>query len=154
MFLRQFAPEDADALSRLIIRTLRNISIQDYSTEAIEALVPFFTPEKLIEKSKNQYMIVCIHKDDLVGVASLDGDRVRNVFVDAEMQRRRIGRLLMADIETYAVEKSQSRLYLHSALSAQAFYQALGYQAVGPIDRELNGHPLPEVKMEKALSIG
>jgi GNAT superfamily N-acetyltransferase len=152
MFLRRFTAEDADQLSRLIVRTLREVNRQDYSMEAIEALVPFFTPEHLLEKAREEYMIVCIHDGVVVGAASLDADRVRNVFVDAGLQRQGIGSLLMAEIEGHALESNQTRLYLHSALSAEPFYRALGYEMIGPIDRELNGYPVPEVRMAKGLS--
>jgi N-acetylglutamate synthase-like GNAT family acetyltransferase len=152
MYLRNFSTEDAEQLSRMIARTLLKVNGRDYSTGAIEELIPFFTPERLIETASEQYMVVCVHEGDVVGVASLDGDRVRNVFVDADLQRQKIGTLLMREIEAHALESHQTRLYLHSALSAEYFYRALGYESMGPIDRELKGHPVPEVKMSKRLS--
>jgi GNAT superfamily N-acetyltransferase len=151
MLLRRFTTEDADQLSRLIVRTLREVNRRDYSAEAIEALIPFFTPDRLLEKPRQQYMIVCVHDDDVVGAASLDADRVRNAFVDAGLHRQGIGTLLMAEIEVHALESNQSRLYLHSALSAEPLYRALGYETIGPIDRELNGYPVPEVEMATRL---
>jgi N-acetylglutamate synthase-like GNAT family acetyltransferase len=151
MLIRRFTAEDAEQLSQLIKRTLRKVNSRDYSMGAIESLIPFFRPESLIQKASEQYMIVCIDAGDLVGVAALDGDRVRTVFVDADRQRRGIGKLLMADIEARAIDTHQTRLYLHAALSAENFYQALGFEAIGPIDRELNGFPVPEVEMAKKL---
>lgn len=152
MLLRQFTPEDADLLSRLIIRNLRRVNIRDYSAEAVEALVPFFTPERLIENSKHQYTIVCTRGAELVGTASLDGDRVRTVFVAVDMHGRGIGRTLMAEIETHARENGVSRLYLHAGLSAQGFYERLGYDVIQRVERELEGIPIPDIKMEKVLS--
>lgn len=151
MLIRRFTAEDAEQLSQLIKRTLRNVNSRDYSMDAIESLIPFFTPESLIQQASEQYMIVCIDEGELVGVASLDGDRVRTVFVDADRQRLGIGKLLMADIEARAIETHQTWLYLHAALSAENFYQALGYKSIGPIDRELNGFPVPEVETAKML---
>ena len=152
--IREFQAEDAESLSSLVIRTLRIISSQEYAQGAIEALVPFFTPGELLAKASSQYVIVCVLGGQLVGVASLDGDRVRNVFVSADMQRRGIGRTLMARIEAKARDNGEKTIYLHSALSAQSFYEALGFTAKAPIDRELNGIPLPEIEMEKHLTEG
>jgi GNAT superfamily N-acetyltransferase len=152
MLVREFAPEDAERLSRLIVRNLRRVLIRDYSPEAIEALAPFFTPARLIDVARNQHVIVCVRGADPVGIASLDGDRVRNVFVDVDMHRQGIGRLLMAHLEAYARENNVTRIYLHAALSAQAFYRALGYETVERIERELDGVPIPDIKMEKDLS--
>ena len=151
MLIRRFTAEDADQLSQLIKRTLRTVNSRTYSMDAIQALIPFFTPENLIHQAGEQYMIVCVDDGDLVGVAALDGDRVRTVFVDAGRQRQGIGKSLMVEIEARAIETQQVRLYLHSALSAESFYQALGYKSIGPIDRELNGFPVPEVEMAKKL---
>lgn len=151
---REFQAEDAEKLSRLVIRTLREVSSQEYSQGAIQALIPSFTPDKLLKKATSQYMIVCVDGEDLLGVASLDRDRVRNVFVSADMQRRGMGRTLMAKIESKARESGLGRIYLHSALSAQSFYEAMGFTAKAPIDRELNGFPLPEIEMEKHLFEG
>jgi GNAT superfamily N-acetyltransferase len=152
MLVRKFTPEDAEMLSRLITRNLRLVNIRDYSPEAIEALLPHYTPDKIIDLSKNGYMVVCIHEDELVGTAFLDGDRVRNVFVDVDMHKSGIGRFLMADLEAHAIEKNLMSIYLHAGLSAEGFYRKLGYETIERIDRELNGFPLPVIKMEKALS--
>jgi GNAT superfamily N-acetyltransferase len=152
MIVRKFVPRDADKLSQLITRNLRLVNIRDYSPAAIEALIPHYTPEKIIDLSKNGYMVVCIHENELVGTASLDGNRVRNVFVDIDMHKKGIGRMLMADIEAHAREKNLISVYLHAGLSAEGFYHKLGYKTIRRIDRELDGIPLPVIKMEKDLS--
>ena len=136
----------------MIIRNLRFVIIQDYSTEDIESMVPSFAPEKIINKSRDHHMIVCLHGDDLVGTASLDGDKVRNVFVDTEMHKRGIGRFLMAAIEDYAHENGLKTTYLHSGLSAQGFYRKLGYETVERAEQELDGILIEMIKMEKDLS--
>jgi N-acetylglutamate synthase-like GNAT family acetyltransferase len=151
MLVRKFNPEDADQISRLIVRNLKQETIRDYSPEAIEALVPHYAPDILIELSKNSYMIVCIHGDDLVGTATLDRDRVRNVFVDIDMHRQGIGKLLMADLEAHAIAKNLKSIYLHAGLSSEGFYHKLGYEPIKRIEHELDGTPLPVIKMEKVL---
>ena len=152
MLIRKFAPEDVENLSRLIIQNLRHVNIRDYSAESIEALVPYYTPDQIISLSKTCYMIVSVHGADLVGTATLDGDRVRNVFTDIDMHKKGIGRLLMADLEAYAIENNLTKIYLHAGLSAQDFYSKLGYETIKRIEHELDGNPLPVIKMEKVLS--
>jgi GNAT superfamily N-acetyltransferase len=151
MEVRNFEPEDAEKLSQLIVQNLQQVLIKDYPNEALEALIPFFAPEKLIEDSKHQFMLVGMVGNDLVGIASLDDDRVRNVFVDVARHRRGIGKKLMTAIEAYAQEQHLKKIYLMAAISACGFYEKLGYKIVKRFDRDLNGIPLPEVQMEKAL---
>jgi GNAT superfamily N-acetyltransferase len=151
MEVRNFEPEDAEKLSQLIVQNLQQVLIKDYPNEALEALIPFFAPEKLIEDSKHQFMLVGMVGNDLVGIASLDDDRVRNVFVDVARHRRGIGKKLMTAIVAYAQEQHLKKIYLMAAISACGFYEKLGYKIVKRFDRDLNGIPLPEVQMEKAL---
>lgn len=151
MEVRRFEPDDAEKISHLIVQNLQQVLIQDYPHEAIEVLMPFFTPEKLIEDSRQQFVLVGIVGHNLVGVASLDHDRVRNVFVDITRQRQGIGKKLMAAIEAYAQAQQLKKIYLMAATSARGFYEKLGYKIVKHIDRDLNGIPILEIQMEKVL---
>lgn len=152
MFVREFTLQDAERLSRLILQNLRQVNIQDYSREAIKALEPSYTPEKMIESARHQLTLVCIIDDEIVGTASLDGERVRNVFVDLSLHRKGIGRRLVLAIEDHAKRKRIERVFLLSGPSAQGFYQKLGYTVVKRFDSDLGGIPLPVVQMEKELA--
>jgi N-acetylglutamate synthase-like GNAT family acetyltransferase len=151
MIVRNFEPEDAEKLSQLIVQNLQQVLIQDYPTEAIQALMPFFTPEKLIEGSEHHLTLVATLENDLVGTVSLDYDQVRNVFVAVERHRRGIGKKLMAAIEASAQEQQRKKIYLMSGLSSSGFYEKLGDKIVKRFDRDLNGIPVPEIQMEKVL---
>ncbi|HNT77774.1 MAG TPA: GNAT family N-acetyltransferase [Anaerolineae bacterium] len=153
MIIRSFEPEDAEGLSQLIIQNLRQVNSQDYSTEAIEALIPSYTPEKLIELAGQQLTLVSVMGDEVVGTATLDCDRVRNVFVEVALHQKGIGRELMLAIEDHARQRRFKKLFLLSGLSAQGFYQKLGYTIVKRFDNDLNGIPLPVVQMEKDLGV-
>lgn len=130
MEVRSFEPEDAEKSSQLIIQNLQQVLIQDYPNEAIKALTPSFSPEALIEKSKHQFTIVGTLRNDLVGFASLDNDRVRGMFVDVARHRRGIGKKLMTALEAYALEQQVKKIYLMAAISASGFYERLNYGIV------------------------
>lgn len=151
MFVREFTPQDAERLSQLIVRNLRQVNIQDYSSEAIEALALSCTPEKIIESARHQLTLVCMMDDEIVGTASLEGERVRNVFVEVSLHKRGIGKKLVLAIEDRAKRKRIKKVFLLSGLSAQEFYQKLGYTVVRRFDNDLDGIPLPVVHMEKEL---
>ena len=153
MEVRNFKPEDAEKSSQLIIQNLQRVLTQDYPNEAIEVLMPFFTPEELIEKSKHQYTIVGMLGNDLVGFATLDTDRVRGIFVDVARHGRGIGKKLMTELEAYAKEQRVKKIYLMSAISASGFYKKLGYRVVKHIDHDLGGMSIPELQMEKILLV-
>ena len=149
MLVRRFVPADAEILSRLIIRNLQLVNIHDYSREVIDALIPTYSPERIRHTADKTYTIVCVDGEDIVGTALLDGDRVRNVFVDVDQHGRGIGRLLMAELEAHALENKLPRIYLHSGLTGEGFYHKLGYKTISPIEHDLDGVPLSLIKMEK-----
>ncbi len=152
MLVRQFFPDDAERLSRLIVRNLQLVNIRDYSPQVIEALIPSHTPERIQDLACNGYTLVGVDGDLIVGTASLDGDRVRNVFVAVEKHGNGVGRKLMAAIEAYALDHRLRRIYLLSGLTAEGFYRKLGYEKVGAIEHDLDGVPLQLIKMEKVLT--
>jgi len=152
LFVRRFAPDDAAQLSRLIVRNLQFVNIRDYSHQAIEALVPSYSSERIRHLAENSYTIVCVDGENVVGTASLDGDRVRNVFVDVDQHGKGIGRLLMGEIEDHARANQLQRLFLHSGVTGEGFYHKLGYTTIGQIEHDLDGVPLPLIKMEKELA--
>ncbi len=153
MFVRQFSPDDAERLSRLIVRNLQLVNIHDYSLEVIDALIPSYSPESIIHLATNSYTIVCLDGVDIVGTASLDGERVRNVFVDVDQHGKGIGRLLMNEIEAYARDHQLQRMYLHTGLTGEGFYHKLGYTTIGYTEHDLDGVPFPLIEMEKELPI-
>ncbi len=151
MLVRRFSPDDAERLSRLIVRNLQLVNIHDYSREAIDALIHTYTTNRIRHLAENSYTIVCVDGENVVGTASLDGDRVRNVFVDVDRHGRGIGRLMMNEIEDHARANQLQRLFLHSGIAGEGFYHKLGYTTIAPIEHDLDGVPLPLIKMEKEL---
>ncbi|MCP5097321.1 MAG: GNAT family N-acetyltransferase [Chloroflexi bacterium] len=153
MELRELEPKDAEQLSQLIIQNLRQVIIQDYAQEIVDKFVPYYAPEKVIERSAHQQILVCIAEGNVVGTATLDKDRVRDVFVDLARHRSGIGTAVMAAIEARALENRQTNLFLLSNVAATGFYEKLGYQVVERFENDLDGIPLLVVKMEKTLII-
>ena len=147
--IRDFEPDDAKKMSQLITRNIRQVLIQDYSNEAVEALLPSFTPEELIEDSLEQFTVVGLFGNELVGTAALRTGRVRTVFVDVARHKCGIGKKLMAAIEAEALNQGLKKVYLFAGLSACGFYEKIGYTSVKRVDRELHGAPVPVIEMEK-----
>jgi predicted N-acetyltransferase YhbS len=151
LFIRRFSPDDAELLSQLIIRNLQLVNIHDYSSEVIEALIPSYSPERIRHTAESTYTIVCIDGETIVGTALLDGNRIRNVFVEVERHGKGIGRRLMAALETHALENQLTRICLHGGVTAEGFYHKLGYRSIKHIVHDLDGVPLSLIRMEKEL---
>lgn len=128
--IRPALEDDADDISGVILRALRETNAKDYTAEIIARVERSFGPDAVRELIGKQTVFVATLGSRVVGTASLDGDIVRTVFVAPDVQARGIGKLLMAEIERTARGRSIAALTVPSSVTAEAFYAKLGFKAV------------------------
>ncbi|MHB8636136.1 MAG: GNAT family N-acetyltransferase [Fimbriimonadaceae bacterium] len=94
-------------------------------------------------------------EDTLVATLTLspcaDGVKMRQVAVAPERQGEGIGRQLVTFSESHAPTRGYTRIVLHARESSVAFYEKLGYCAVGETFEEVT---VPHRAMEKWLAVG
>ena len=129
--LRRATQDDAAALSRLIVATLRTSNAADYAPAVIARVAEEFSAERLAGMLERRRVLVACEGPLIVGTAALDGDRVRSVFVAPERQGEGIGAMLVAEIARSAAEACVTGLTLQSSLTARGFYAGLGFTALG-----------------------
>ncbi len=152
MKIRKFKSKDANILSKIMIDNLKFVNNKDYPPRAIDALIKFYTPKKLISYIGDGFIIVCKINNIIVGTASLDNNRVRNVFIDIKTHKRGVGTFLMTEIEKIAKEQNYTKIWLTSGLSAVFFYKKLNYEIVAKEKELLNDVKVDLVKMQKQLT--
>ena len=59
MTIRRFIPEDAEEVSALITRTLREVNIKDYTAEYLEKIVQRNRPEDVLERARSAEKSPC-----------------------------------------------------------------------------------------------
>ncbi|MCP3374021.1 GNAT family N-acetyltransferase [Bradyrhizobium cajani] len=128
--IRPAREDDADQISAVILRALRETNAKDYTAEIIERVERSFSPDAVRQLIGKRTVFVATFGGRVVGTASLDGSVVRTVFVAPDVQARGIGKLLMAEIERTARERSIPSLTVPSSVTAEAFYARLGFAAV------------------------
>ena len=79
---------------------------------------------------------------------SSTGIKMRQVAVALDCQRMGVGKLLVAHAETYAAANGYTRIHMHARVTAVAFYEVLGYSAVGDVSTEVS---IPHIQMHKQL---
>lgn len=145
--IRQAANADVVSLSRLIRRTIRVSNSKDYDQKSVDMLCEIFEPEPVAERVENELILLCIADAELVGTVGLKGDYLRSLFVEPAYQGQGLGKVLVARIEDEARKRAMPEIMIHSSLTAQAFYSALGFEMV-----ELQSYPEgPFVLMRKPL---
>lgn len=128
--IRKFRKEDAEKTSKLIIKALTEVNSKDYSASAISFLRKRYSPELLIEKSKEREMFVASEDGKILGTAGLLGNTIRTVFVSTESHKKGIGTKLIKHLEAVARKKGYESLEVPSTTTACGFYEKLGYKRI------------------------
>lgn len=128
--IRDATVEDAGAISRLVIETVRATNARDYTPDVVAEVIDNFSPERVADRMTGRKVFVACLKGEIVGTASLDGPKVRSVFVSPSLQGHGVGSSLMRHLEHLAAQSGLSRLEVPSSLTAEGFYRKLSYKHV------------------------
>lgn len=98
---------------------------------------------------KCEHLLVSTDEETPIGTARLSGSgKVGRVAVLKQHRKQGIGRLLMEAIASKAKEARLNTLVLHAQEDSMAFYESLGYQALGGRFLEAG---IPHFKMQRKL---
>ena len=139
--IKKFEEKNADEVSALIARTLRETNIKDYSKEYIENDVKTLTPDYIIERSKCTHFYVVYEDNKIVGcgaIGSYWGKEVESslftIFVLPEYQGQGIGRRIIETLEHDEYFVRAKRIEIPSSITACQFYRKFGYDFKNGID--------------------
>lgn len=74
--------------------------------------------------------------------------KIRQMAVRPEHQGKGCGRRMIEELERYLISKGISHISMHARMSAEGFYEKLGYLRTGDEFSEVG---LPHVRMEKRV---
>lgn len=148
MRIRKIKKEDAVEVSNIIRRCLREVNSKDYPKKAITGLCNFFTPDLIIKNMGDRTMYVAVEEGNVIGTASLKGDKVFTVFVNPDYHGRGVGSKLMDKVEELARDKKYKILKVPSGLSSLDFYRHRGYKEVRRVHSADHGDT---IEMEKKI---
>jgi GNAT superfamily N-acetyltransferase len=143
--IRQFRREDAQFCCRLVHSCLQ----QDTSLSAAlrEKILNGETPLAMEERSRLFYLAVYEAEGQILGIAGLDMNEIRLLFVAPGHQRRGIGRALLEHISAMVPAYLFQDIFVYSAIPAVSFYSAHGFIEKGQVSFELGGESMPAVFM-------
>ena len=142
MTIRRFEKEDAEAVSALIARTLRETNIRDYTAEYIENDVRALSPDNLIQRASWMHFYVALDGEKPVGCGAIgpywgreDESSLFNIFVLPEYQGQGIGRRIVETLEADEFFLRARRVEIPASITACGFYRRMGYDYKDGIDR-------------------
>jgi predicted N-acetyltransferase YhbS len=148
MKIRKATQKDAEEVSNIIRRCLREVVSKDYPEKAIDSLCDFFTPALIIKNMGDRAVYVAIENDKVIGTASLKGDTVFTVFVNPDFHGTGIGSKLMDKVEELAKHNGYQIVKVPSGLSSVEFYRKRGYREIKRVHSDDHGDT---IEMEKTL---
>src|SRR5215207_2696166 len=144
--IRTFEPRDAEAVSALIRRTMRESNSRDYPLDQLQPLIDYFSPEKVRRLGQERVCLVAEANGQTIGTAALDGAELATFFVLPEYQGQGIGAQLLTAIEAQARRQGITHITVDSSLTGAAFYARMGYLRTGV---ERDGTAGMQIGMEK-----
>jgi len=148
--------EDVPDILRLV-RSAISVGCRDHYDPAQRAAVYASYARTLFVDSLGPFESVAVEQAGrIIGFAQLDvtDERLRALFVEADHQRRGLGRVLLGDIEARAASHGCTRLHGAMSLNAIPFYLQAGFHPChGPERLVTSGIAVPIVRMEKRLRV-
>ncbi len=131
MYVRRFQEKDIPAILSMIHNTLQTVNNKDYPPAMIQTLVEMFTINKIKQIADNSHMYVVTDKIIIgcgaIGLLNENEAFIQAVFVSFDYINKGVGKLIMKSLETDEYGSKSRRIELLSSLSANLFYERLGY---------------------------
>lgn len=136
--IRLAAPDDAAAISRIIVSALRETNARDYPPPLIERIAASYSPAYIARQLAERQILVasiisCHHTEEdgpIVGVVGLENGTLRSLFVDPAYHGAGIGSVLLDEIEGLAAARGFFTLTVAASITAESFYRERGYTVI------------------------
>ena len=147
--VRPSARPDAEAVVELSLRTTRASYSSFLGVDAVEAFIGSGAVESFIGKTIERGLVVTLG-GEMVGYAVASGHHIDQLIIDEQYQRRGLGSLLLAHLESLLFEEYDA-LDLESFRGndrANDFYQQMGWRKTGEYRDEEHGVEMVAMQKE------
>ena len=134
MIIRKFTEQDAQAVSELIVTTIRISNTKDYPADLMEELVKTETPEHVLQRASWTHFYVAEDGGEIVGCGAIgpywgktDESSFFTIFVRPDRQGQGIGRKIVETLEADEFALRARRIEIPASITALPFYQKMGY---------------------------
>lgn len=141
---RRFRREDAEEVSKLIIRNLLEVNSKDYGREAMQKLADGYHGAKVISIADSAHMYVLEWNGQIVGVGAISSyfgseteSMLLSIFVLPEHHGKGIGRTIMNILESDEWYNRAERIEIQASITGVEFYRRFGYDYKNGV-KELN----------------
>lgn len=151
--IRLFESQDAEQIAQLFHETVREVNIQDYSSNQVKVWAPddiYF--RNWVEVCSSRFTFVADDEGIIAGFGELETDgHIDCFYCHKNYQRRGVGSQIYQAIEAKANELSLSRLFVEASITAKPFFQRQGFSVVKEQEVTRRGETFINYVMEKFL---
>jgi len=140
--VRRFERGDAEAVSCLIIRTLREVNIKDYPAEYIEDTASKMKPEDVAARASWTHFYVFCDEKKIIGCGAIgpywgkeDESSFFTIFVLPEEQGKGVGRRIIETLEADEYFLRAKRVEIPASITACYFYRKFGFDYKNGVDQ-------------------
>jgi len=156
--IRSATTEDAPPIQALHRRSILGLEPGPYSREEIDSWAVELPLKRYLFAMTKEAVIFQVAVDGdgaVVGFCSYKEDEIHGLYVDPDWSRRGIAKTLLELAEGVMREAAVDTALVWASLTAQAFYEAMGYAAIARGELETRGGRAIEiVRMAKTLGPG
>lgn len=134
MHIRRFEASDAQAVSDLIVKTLRISNTRDYPPELMEELVAHMQPGDILGRASWTHFYVAVEDEAIIGCGAIgpywdkaDESSLFTIFVLPEWQGKGVGRRIVETLEADEYALRARRIEIPASITGLEFYKRLGY---------------------------
>lgn len=134
MHIRRFEASDAQAVSDLIVKTLRISNTRDYPPKLMEELVARMQPGDILGRASWTHFYVAVEGEAIIGCGAIgpywdkaDESSLFTIFVLPEWQGKGVGRRIVETLEADEYALRARRIEIPASITGLEFYKRLGY---------------------------
>ena len=162
MRIRNYRPDDAPAVGRLIADTYSDFNLGEFPAPIRRAMLGPFAHARSTDPTHRREIaaviaadtvLVAVEDDEIVGVLRARPGRLASLFVSEAHHRRGIGSRLVGRFEQQVRSAGGGPVRVAATLFAVPFYQALSYRKTTGVRRlrSFDGEGLPFQPMIKTI---
>lgn len=154
--IRNYHPEDVEALANIYFNTIHRINIQHYTESQVDAWAPksSLETERWATKFLKTKPIVAVAEGKIVGFAEFEPDgHIDCFYVHHEWIGKGVGAALMSEIFARAQSQNIDRIFVEASITAKPFFEKQGFVILSEQTVVIKDIKLTNYKMEKRLRL-
>jgi putative acetyltransferase len=152
--IRNYLPEDVEALASIYFNTIHRINIENYSQEQIDVWAPksSLKIENWAQKFLKTQPIIAVVREQIVGFVEFESNgHIDCFYVHHDWIGKGVGKALMQEIFFRARSQNIQRIFAEVSITAKPFFEKQGFSLLSEQTVVIKGIGLTNYKMEKRV---